>query len=121
MRAKAVAAIRNSLDKLTRGNSFLRNVILISGGTVFAHTIVLLISPIITRLYSAEEFGVYQQYQSVVSFLVIAAGLRYEMAILLPADDEDSFALTVLSLIINVGLFITILHLCEQFFREPHR
>ncbi|MDB5123364.1 MAG: hypothetical protein JWP94_1493 [Mucilaginibacter sp.] len=84
---------------------FFRNVLLVSGGTVVAQALTLLCSPIITRLYSAVDFGVFQQYQSVLSFLVIAGAFRYELAILVPNEEEDAFSLTALSVCLNIFMF----------------
>ena len=95
---------KDTLTKLKQ-YPFFQSVLLVSGGTVVAQALVLLCSPIITRLYSVADFGVYQQYQAVLSFMVIAGALRYELAILVPNNDEDAFSLTALSLGINFLLF----------------
>lgn len=97
-------AIRDKIGDLKK-LPFFRNVLLVSGGTVVAQALVLLFSPIITRLYSAEDFGIFQQYQSVLNFMIIGGALRYEMAILVPADEDDAFSITALSVCINFILF----------------
>jgi O-antigen/teichoic acid export membrane protein len=98
-------------------NIFLKNVLYISGGTVFAQLLVLLFSPVISRIYSAEDLGVFQQYQAIISFLLVISGLRYEMAILIPKEKSDAITLLCLSILINltfsvlIFILILVLHL----------
>lgn len=90
-------------------NVFLKNVLFVSGGTMFAQLIVLLFSPIISRIYTSTDFGVFQQYQAILSFLLVISGLRYEMAIFLPKENKDAYSILVLSLLINVCFSIFLL------------
>jgi O-antigen/teichoic acid export membrane protein len=93
------------LDK----DSFLKNVLFVSGGTVFAQLLVILFSPVISRIYVAADIGGFQQYMAVLSFLLVISGLRYEMAILIPKDRVEAFHLLILSLLINVLFSLLVL------------
>lgn len=78
-------------------------------GTFIAQGIQLGISPALTRIYGPTEFGVFALYMSVASlFSIIAAG-RYEMAIMLPADDDDAVNLLALSLLISAAVSLVAL------------
>lgn len=77
---------------------FGRNVIVLAGGTAVAQGILILVSPILTRIYSPEDFGVWAVYTSIVSIVLVLASLRYEFAIPLPKREGDAFALLVLAL-----------------------
>jgi O-antigen/teichoic acid export membrane protein len=55
--------------------------------------------PVLTRLYGPEEFGVFAIYMAVVGLVAVAACLRYEMAIVLPDDEDDAASLLGLSLL----------------------
>jgi O-antigen/teichoic acid export membrane protein len=70
--------------------------------------IVIASSPILTRLYTPTDFGILGAFTSVSSILVIAAALRYDMAIPLPSKDEHAASLVVLALVI-ASVFSTIL------------
>ncbi len=100
----ALARLKSLLPK----SSFARNVAVIAGGTAAGQSIVVLASPIITRLYTPEEFGVLAVYTSFLGILSVLASLRYELAIPLPEKDRDAASLLVLSLgiVVFMSLFI---------------
>jgi O-antigen/teichoic acid export membrane protein len=70
-------------------------------------------SPILTRLYTPEEFGVLAVFASIIGVVFAFIAGRYEMAIPLPDREEQAASLTVagyivvlfLSLISGIGLF----------------
>ena len=70
--------------------SFAHNVLVLMGGTTVAQAIPLVVSPILTRLYTPTEFGVYAEYLAIVSLLAIFATGRYELAVMLPEDDSEA-------------------------------
>jgi O-antigen/teichoic acid export membrane protein len=78
-------------------SDFFRNVATLSVGTAFAQAIPLLISPLLTRLYTPDDFGELTLFTSFTALFVVVASLRYEIAILLPDKDEDALLLTRLS------------------------
>ena len=92
-----------------RNSDFLRNVLIVSGGTFFSQVIILVASPFVARIYNVKDFGFFQQYQSILSFLAVISALRYEWAILVAPDEKDSLALTLLSAIISFLIFIGLL------------
>lgn len=104
--------VRKIVYRLANDNSFIKNVLFVSGGTVLAQSILFCLSPIITRLYSVEDFGIFQQYQSILGFLVIAGALRYDLAIVVPQRDLDAVALTIISLFFNFLIFILLIIAC---------
>lgn len=60
-------------------------------GTTVGMLITMAASPILSRLYGDEAFGVLQLFSSAYTILCIIATLRFELAILLPKDDSDGF------------------------------
>ena len=50
---------------------FVRNVVTLMTGTAIAQAIPILISPILTRLYTPNEFGILALYMAVVSVVAI--------------------------------------------------
>lgn len=91
-------------------SDFARHVLALASGTSLAQAIPVLISPILTRLYSPDEFGVFALYLVLVSILSVEATGRYELAIMLPRKDEDARHLVVISLCI-AGCFSVLLAL----------
>lgn len=78
-------------------SDFFRNVATLSVGTAFAQAIPLLISPILTRLFTPDDFGELTLFTSLTALVCVVASLRYEIAILLPDKDDDALLLTRLS------------------------
>lgn len=82
-------------------SSFMRNVSLLFSGTASGQLIVLASSPLLTRLYSPAEFGVFGMYVAIVGVIIVAVSLCYEMAI--PLAENDHMAANVLFLSILVA------------------
>jgi len=93
------------------GNEFFRNVFTLFTGSVIAQIIVFAATPIITRLYPVEVFGVFVLYSSLVGITSIIATMRYELAIMLPEDETDAANLFFVSLITSLcmSLFVAVL------------
>ncbi len=83
-----------------KSKSFAADVLTLVGGTTFAQLVVLLASPILTRLYGPEDFGVWALFISITGIIGVIACLRYEFSIMLPESDEDAINLLALSLVI---------------------
>lgn len=85
-------------------------------GTALTNLIIVLTTPLLTRLYTPEEFGVYSVFLSLLFTGTILVSLRYETAIPLPEDEDEAFHLLVLSIILA---FIVSALLCILFFFIP--
>ncbi len=104
-------------SKLPPG-SFIRNVVTLMTGTTFAQALMILVAPILTRLYSPEDFGIYALYTSILGIIAVVSCWRYELAIVLPEKDEDAANLLVLSICICFGMAVLTLILVALF-RNP--
>jgi O-antigen/teichoic acid export membrane protein len=83
---------------LTKGG-WVSGISVLTLGTAIAHGIGLLAVPLLTRIYSVQDFGQFQLFFSILSFAVVLSTLRYELAVPLPEDPEVAFHL------VAVGLF----------------
>lgn len=104
-----MTTVRASLQKLLfrlRSGSFLGNVLILAGGTGLAQLIVVLVTPILTRIYSPEDFGVLTVFISTMGLLLVISALRYEIAIPLPASSSTAINLTALSALVVLGMSI---------------
>lgn len=88
---------------------FIKNIFFLVSGTAVAQAIPILISPILTRIYSPESFGIFSVYLGMISVLSVIASARYELAIVLPEKDEDAFNIVAVSFIIVLCFSIVIL------------
>jgi len=92
------------INKLKPKSEFSKNVLTLMTGTTIAQAIPIAISPILTRLYSPEDFGVFALFVAITSIFGSIANGRYELAIMLPRKDEDAINILALGFIINVVL-----------------
>lgn len=100
---KIIKEVQYSLPK----SNFFRNALKITSGTGMGHLISLLFYPILSRIYTPEEFGVFAVFASVMSIIVVIGSLKYEFAIPLPKKDGD--AINVLFLSFTVLLSTTVI------------
>ncbi len=99
-------------------NSFSGNVLKLMTGAAFAQVLGLLVSPIVTRFFASDAYGVAALFLSITSIIGILACLRYELAIMLPKTNEEAanilgvcFCSTVLITIITAVVVI----FCESY------
>ncbi len=76
--------------------AFFSNVLKLVSGSIIAQILGILLIPIITRIYSPDDFGVYQLFLSISGIIVAFSCLSYQLSIMLPKEDEDSANLVVL-------------------------
>jgi O-antigen/teichoic acid export membrane protein len=74
-------------------------------GTTIAQAIPIAISPILTRLYSPDDFGIFALYMSITSITGVVSTGRYELAVMLPKKDEDAMNIAVLSVFIALVVY----------------
>jgi len=91
----------NFLKKLySPKSSFVANVLTLMTGTIIAQAIPIAISPILTRIYKPEDFGIFALYMSIASIISVIATGQYEIAVMIPEKDDDAFNIVALSIII---------------------
>lgn len=93
--------VKSLLDKvnakLNAQGGFLKAVGMLAGSTAFAQGITFLALPILTRLYSPQDFALFAIYTAILGMGSVVACLRLEIAIALPKKDEDAANLFILS------------------------
>lgn len=80
----------NRLKVFIQKKEFLRYFIMFFSGTLLAQIITVAISPVLTRLYTPAEFGVYGTYIAIVSLLIVFVTGRFEYAINTTDTDKDA-------------------------------
>lgn len=117
------ARLNTKLHGKLASGSFAHNVLMMFIGTAIGQLGGVLLSPVLTRIYSPEQFGVLGMYMAVISILSLIATLRYEIAIPLVKTDEEAanmlavcgISLVFTSIIISLLLlFITAVPDCLQ-------
>ena len=87
-------------------SEFTKNVAALITGTTIAQLISILLTPIIARLYTPEEFGFYGFYLSLVGVLTVIASGRYHLALFIVK--HRSKAVYILKSTILVTFFMAI-------------
>ncbi|TVP45515.1 MAG: lipopolysaccharide biosynthesis protein [Halomonas sp.] len=88
--------------KQLTNNRVVRSVAIVASGTAGAQAISLVFSPLLTRLYSPDAFGVLGTFLAIFAILAPLVAFNYPMAIVLPQRDEDAVCLAQLSIAIGV-------------------
>lgn len=91
------------------GSTFAGDVLRLVSGTTVAQLITVLSSPIVTRLYGPEAFGLWAIFGSITLVIGVVVCLRYELAIMLPPTDEEAANIFTLSLLfVSLTTLITV-------------
>jgi O-antigen/teichoic acid export membrane protein len=78
-------------------NRLIKSTATLMSGTLFAQTISIAAAPIITRIFSPENYGLLGIYIAVTTIPIMLATGRYHVAIVLPKDDKKAVSLYVLA------------------------
>ncbi len=89
---------------------FVRNVAAVAGGTAASQAISMAFSPLITRLYGPEAYGIQGVFMSIAGIIGTIAAMTYPIAIVLPKSDTDALGLARLSIYIGIvtSLLVTL-------------
>lgn len=98
--------------------NFGRNVITLVTGTAFAQAIVFAATPILTRIYTPDDYGVFAVYMAVVSILAALSSGRYELATMLPVKDKDAINILALSVLLSTTMSIILFVIVIIFNKE---
>ena len=96
--------------------SGVKSIMVLGGGAATGQAMAMLFSPILTRLYDVEAFGVFGIFSALVSSIGAVATLKLEQAILLEKDEDG--ADRVLRTCVLVAAGIAILSACGFFALE---
>lgn len=113
MLSKFMGILKNRSD-------FFKSVSVLVTGTAFAQILMLLALPLLTRLYTPEEFNILAVYVSLLGVIAISACIGLDMAISMPESDEDAINIFSLAIffacITSLLVVVALLLLEDQFF-----
>lgn len=86
-------------------------------GASLAQVLPLLLMPVLTRIYTPADFGVYWAFVAAVSLFAVSAAGRYEFAVGLPDNDREASSVAALAFVLatGVGLLLVALALSVTF------
>lgn len=85
-------------------NSIIRDSAKLLSANVVAQAIGLLVYPILTRLYSPDDFGLLNLFMSIGGVLVLLSTAEYQYAIVLPKDENKARSVFQVALLVLAGV-----------------
>ncbi|HEX7477926.1 MAG TPA: oligosaccharide flippase family protein [Polyangiales bacterium] len=82
---------------------FFKHVVTLLIGNGVAQAVPILASLLLSRVYAPADMGVYALYMLLPTNLSVLATGRYDLAIVLPKEDEDALNLVALATLISLG------------------
>lgn len=99
----ATPAVRGSFTARAQRHTFLRRVMALAGGAATAQVLTILSMPLLSRLYTPEEFGIFGIFLSVLGISACLATLQYENAIPLPRSPRSGSNLLAVAVTVLLG------------------
>jgi O-antigen/teichoic acid export membrane protein len=93
-------------------NIFLKNTLTLFSGSAIAQIIGIAFLPVLTRLFTPEEFGVFYVFVTTATILSIISTGSYETSLMLPESDKDARQLLTFSIMLSIGVTILYLLIC---------
>jgi len=111
----------NKIIEKIKSNTYLLQIMTLMSGTLIAQIIMFSFIPILTRLYTPSEFGLYSIFFVLASMIGSISSGNYEQAIMLPKLDKDAQALVFLSIVVTffiVAILSIVLIVFYDFFLD---
>jgi O-antigen/teichoic acid export membrane protein len=99
------------IDQL-RKSAFVRNVIVLMTGSVVGQAIGFALSPVISRLFTPADFGVFGSFGAVTGVIGAIVTLDYSQAIMLPRKREDAGQVFLLSCLATLAVTVLCATVC---------
>lgn len=107
-----ITAAKTALIPILKESTFLKNIIIVMSGTALAQVIGYAMSPIISRLFTLAEFGVFGSFNAVAGVIAAGVTLEYTQAIMLPKEKEDAINIFAVSLLSTGVISFLVLIFC---------
>jgi O-antigen/teichoic acid export membrane protein len=111
--------IKTVVTKARPKGSFLRGVLTLASGSAAAQALIVAASPLLTRLYTPDDFGVLAVFSAMLGLISVVSCLRYELAIPIAKSRSSALSVIVLALglntIIALGIAVALVPLANEF------
>lgn len=87
-------------------------------GTAISQIIAIIISPLLTRVYSPADFGIFALYISTLTLLTIIATGKYELAINLPKKNQNAHLLVFLTVCLSLSFSLLLMIIIFFFHKD---
>ena len=90
----------------TESKKYNKSLLTILSGNSISQLIPFLIAPILSRIYSPEDFAIYANFSAIVGLFAIVAAGRFELAFVIPKRNRHAQSLFITSCIILIFVFL---------------
>ena len=108
-------SLKIRLKNFYKGN-YLKNILILTSGSVIGQIVVVGCSPLLTRIYSPAEIGIYSYILAMISTFTSIINGRYDMGIVSEKNQQRSFALVKLSFIVGTIFSIIVSFIFSIYF-----
>ena len=109
--------IRSWIKKIFRNELFV-NVLTLFSGSTLAQLIPFLIYPLLSRLYTPEDFGTLALFSTITSITSVFATGKYELAIMLPAKKANAINITGFCIFLIAAFWVLTMIITLSFGRQ---
>lgn len=106
--------VRLFLERLKK-SAFVKNLLIVMSGTAAAQAIGFALTPVISRLFSPADFGIFGSFSAIAGIIAAGVTLEYTQAIMLPKEKEDALNLFFVSCLCTLAVSILCLAVCLLF------
>lgn len=99
-----IKEIAKQYHRKFKSNIFFQNIALVASGNIGAKLIGILSAPVITRIYTPEDYGIFAIFTSIVGILGTFSTLRYHVTIPIAQNEKLADNLLKLSFLISFSL-----------------
>ena len=99
----AMAAVRRRWRRRVGGSRFVSNVVFMLAGTVLGQAASVLLSPILTRLYTPDQFGYLSVYTAALTILGVIGAAGFDGALPIAASAKELANLLAVSAVALLG------------------
>jgi len=106
-----LAFLQNLPGRLRR-SYFVRNILVIMSGTAIAQVIGFGLSPVISRLFSPSDFGIFGSFSAIAGVIAAGVTLEYSQAVMLPKEKETAINLLAVALFCSFAVSFLCMGVC---------
>lgn len=99
-------------------SNFAKSVITLMTGTGLAQALPILLAPVLTRLYTPADFGVFAMYASICAILAVLVTGKYELAIVVPKYEGEAVNLAVVTMMLSLAVSLVLMVVVMLFGRK---
>lgn len=99
-------SLRSWVKRQAESRPLLRDVTILASGTAAAQAVSILVALVTARLFTPAAFGGFAIYGSLTGIVITIAALRFDMAVMLPDDEDEARVVAKLAARLILGFSV---------------